>query len=184
MNKGQVTCDQLCGLSSAVLKDHEDMEQKKEGVDWDSNANLEITNILNDDMSVYLIYLHDSGEHSVCRKKEIWVEKRRKETPNAIIKIFFKIILSFWKFCTIYFLLYSSLTSILDPPIFPMCQTLCPLLNLWSPIWSFILFIDMNALPAFISVYQLCAWCPQNPEEDIGSSVTWVTGGCDSLCEC
>ena len=30
-------------------------------------------------------------------------------------------------------------------------------------------FIHMDVLPACLSVYHLCAWCPQRPEEDIGS---------------
>lgn len=30
----------------------------------------------------------------------------------------------------------------------------------------------MDVLPACLSVYHLCAWCPQRPEEDIGFEVT------------
>ena len=41
-----------------------------------------------------------------------------------------------------------------------------------------------GALHTWMSVYQVCAWCPQRPEEGIRSPGTGVKGGCKPPCEC
>jgi hypothetical protein len=41
----------------------------------------------------------------------------------------------------------------------------------------FVYFLCMSVLPVCRFVYHMGAWCPQNPEEGMGSSGTGVTDG-------
>ena len=40
----------------------------------------------------------------------------------------------------------------------------------------------VDALPAYMSVHHMCAWCPQKPEEGVRSPGTGGTDGCELLC--
>lgn len=52
------------------------------------------------------------------------------------------------------------------------------------PFYSFgLYFIDMKTLPASISMHHICASCPWQPKECIGSLGTRVTDDCEPLCK-
>lgn len=42
----------------------------------------------------------------------------------------------------------------------------------------------MGYLPTCVSVYYLCAWCPQRTEEGMESPGTGVIGGREPTCRC
>jgi hypothetical protein len=48
----------------------------------------------------------------------------------------------------------------------------------------FIYFMCVSVLPACMSVYHVCAWCPQGSEDGAEFTAAGVVGGCKPLCGC